>query len=63
MDPNEKPKRHEKPVTLAPLDFETALRGLLETDPESKPADDVPDELEDEMRQRAEYGADETDEG
>ena len=43
--------------------FEDALEVLLETDSNSKPADDVPDELEDEVRQRAEYGADETDEG
>ena len=46
-----------------PLAFEDALEVLLATDAASKPADDVPDELEDEMRQRAEYGADETDEG
>jgi putative phosphoribosyl transferase len=45
------------------LDFASAVSELLATDSRSKPADDVPDELEDDWRQRAEYGSDETDEG
>ena len=62
-DVPDEPEPREEPGSLAPADFEDALEVLLETDAASKPADDVPDELEDEMRQRAVYGADETDEG
>jgi hypothetical protein len=60
---DEKPKSGKPRTSENERDFATALGGLLDTDSESKPEDDVPDELEDEMRQRAEYGADETDEG
>jgi putative phosphoribosyl transferase len=60
--------RHFEPVEASrPIgrrqDFGAAVSELLATDSRSKPADDVPDELEDEMRQRVEYGTDETDEG
>lgn len=46
----DKPDRDE-PVSLAPLDYETALRALLAVDPESEPVDDGPDRCsEDEGR-------------
>ncbi len=35
-DPSEKPKGKEQPVSLAPLDFEEALAGLLATEPKPK---------------------------
>ena len=39
------PQRDE-PVSLAPLDFETALRGLLAVDPDSEPVSDEDDDDE-----------------
>jgi putative phosphoribosyl transferase len=57
------PTSTPRAVTVRGQDFAAEVGELLSTDSRSKPADDVPDELEDEMRQRAEYGSDETDEG
>jgi hypothetical protein len=61
-DVPEVPEPLEQPARPSAA-FDGALEVLRETDSNSKPPDDVPDELGDEMRQRAEYGADETDEG
>lgn len=35
---DEKKTTNEKPVSLAPLDFKDALKGLLQVTPEPKPA-------------------------
>jgi hypothetical protein len=59
MAKSETPEKRDRdePVSLAPLDPEEALRGLLAVKP------DGPPEVEDAARQEAEYPADESDEG
>lgn len=44
-DPRDRPLKSDKRVSLAPLDFEQALGGLLRAGPH--PKDDEPEQVED----------------
>lgn len=41
----EKPSGNEKPISLAPLDFERALKGLLQAGPHVEDEDDAPEAI------------------
>jgi hypothetical protein len=46
-DPNDRPLKPDKRVSLAPLDFEQALKGLLQAGPHVEPEDGAPESAED----------------